>query len=38
VNANQIDLVNRREDFEQLVNYALDIKAGRHYFNPTFID
>lgn len=38
VNANQIDLVNRHEDFAQLVDYALDIKAGRHYFNPTFID
>ena len=38
VNANQIDLVNRHEDFAQLVDYAFDIKAGRHYFNPTFID
>ena len=38
VNANQIDLVNRYEDIAQLVDYALDIKAGRHYFNPTFID
>ena len=38
VNANQIDLVNRHEDIAQLVDYALDIKAGRHYFNPTFID
>ena len=28
VNANQIDLVNRHEDFAQLVDYALDIKAG----------
>ena len=38
VNANQIDLVDRHEDLAQLVDYALDIKAGRHYFNPTFID
>lgn len=38
VNANQLDLVNRQEDFAQLVDYALDIKAGRHYFNPTSID
>jgi deoxyguanosine kinase len=38
VNANQIDLINRDEDFVQLVDYALDIKAGRHYFNPTLID
>ena len=38
VNANQIDLINRDEDFVQLVDYALGIKAGRHYFNPTLID
>ena len=38
VNANQLDLVNRQEDFAQLVDYALDIKAGRHYYNPTSID
>jgi|TARA_A200000159_G_C7282481_1_gene322093 deoxyadenosine/deoxycytidine kinase len=38
VNANQLDLVSRQEDFAQLVDYALDIKAGRHYFNPTSID
>ena len=38
VNANQLDLVSRQEDFGQLVDYALDIKAGRHYFNPTSID
>ena len=35
VNANQLDLVSRQEDFAQLVDYALDIKAGRHYYNPT---
>jgi deoxyadenosine/deoxycytidine kinase len=38
VNANQLDLVSRQEDFAQLVDYALDIKAGRHYYNPTSID
>ena len=38
VNANQLDLVNRQEDFAQLVDYALDIKAGRPYYNPTSID
>ena len=37
VNANQLDLVSRQEDFAQLVDYALDIKAGRHYYNPTSI-
>lgn len=38
VNANQLDLVSRQEDFAQLVDYALDIKAGRHYYNPASID
>ena len=38
VNANQLDLVSRQEDFAQLVDYALDIKEGRHYYNPTSID
>ena len=38
VNANQLDLVSRQEDFAHLVDYALDIKAGRHYYNPTSID
>jgi deoxyadenosine/deoxycytidine kinase len=36
VNASEIDLVNRDRDFEQLVDYMLDIRSGRHYFNPTF--
>lgn len=36
VNASQIDLVNNSGDYEQLVNYMLDIRSGRHYFNPTF--
>ena len=34
VNASDIDLANRDEDYDQLVNYALDIRSGRHYFNP----
>ena len=38
VNANQLDLVSRQEDFAQLVDYEHEIKAGRHYFNPTSID
>ena len=38
VNANQLDLVSRQEDFAQLVDYALDINAGLHYYNPTSID
>jgi deoxyguanosine kinase len=36
VNANEIDLSQGNEDFSQLVNYLLDIRSGRHYFNPTF--
>lgn len=34
VNASDIDIVNRDEDYQQLVDYALDIRSGRHYFNP----
>jgi deoxyadenosine/deoxycytidine kinase len=34
VNASDIDLAGRDEDYDQLVNYALDIRSGRHYFNP----
>ena len=36
VNASEIDLVNSDRDYEQLVDYMLDIRSGRHYFNPTF--
>ena len=36
VNANEIDLVRGDQDFGQLVDYLLDIRSGRHYFNPTF--
>jgi deoxyadenosine/deoxycytidine kinase len=36
VNANEIDLSQGQEDFSQLVDYLLDIRSGRHYFNPTF--
>ena len=36
VNANEIDLSQGDEDFSPLVNYLLDIRSGRHYFNPTF--
>lgn len=34
VNATDIDIVNHDEDYQQLVDYALDIRSGRHYFNP----
>ena len=36
VNANDIDLAESDRDYEQLVDYMLNIKKGRHYFNPTF--
>ena len=36
VNASEIDLINRDSDYTQLVDYMLDIRSGRHYFNPTF--
>ena len=36
INANEIDLAQGDRDFEQLVDYMLNIKKGRHYFNPTF--
>jgi len=37
VNADELDAVNRREDYEQLVDYMLNIRSGRHYFNPTIL-
>ena len=36
VNANEIDLAHSDRDYEQLLDYMLNIKKGRHYFNPTF--
>ncbi len=36
VNASEIDLANDPADYLQLVDYLLDIRSGRHYFNPTF--
>jgi deoxyguanosine kinase len=29
-------LVNGESDYCHLVDYLLDIRSGRHYFNPTF--
>ena len=37
VNAEELDIANRPEDYAQLVDYLLNIRSGRHYFNPTFI-
>ena len=36
VNASDIDLASSDADYHNLVNYFLDIRSGRHYFNPTF--
>lgn len=36
VNAEELDLVNNHEDYTKFVDYLLDIRRGRHYFNPTF--
>lgn len=36
VNASMIDLAAGDRDYLQLVDYLLDIRSGRHYFNPTF--
>lgn len=35
VNASEIDWVNNEGAYQQLVDYLLNIKSGRHYFNPT---
>ena len=34
VNATAIDLANNPDDYQQLVEYMLTIKSGRHYYNP----
>jgi len=36
VNASDIDLAHSDSDYRNLVDYLLDIRSGRHYFNPTF--
>ena len=37
VNAEELDLVNRPQDYHQLLDYLLTIHRGRHYFNPTML-
>jgi deoxyadenosine/deoxycytidine kinase len=34
VNATSIDLANNPDHYQQLVEYMLTIKSGRHYYNP----
>ena len=36
VNTSEIDLAHSDADYQQLVDYLLNIRSGRHYFNPTF--
>tara|TARA_B110000503_G_scaffold138150_1_gene223758 strand:- start:1504 stop:2184 length:681 start_codon:yes stop_codon:yes gene_type:complete len=33
VNAAEIDLANSEEDYQGLLDYMLDIRSGRHYYN-----
>ena len=35
VNATELDLANNVSHYQQLVEYLLSIKSGRHYYNPT---
>lgn len=34
VNAEEIDWVNNPNDYQNLVDYMLNVKRGRHYYNP----
>ena len=36
VNAEEIDFAHNDRDYQQLLDYLLEIRGGRHYFNPTF--
>jgi deoxyadenosine/deoxycytidine kinase len=38
VNASEIDLAHSEADYRHLVDYLLDIRSGRHYFNSTFFE
>tara|TARA_R110000868_G_scaffold411748_2_gene708615 strand:- start:2020 stop:2700 length:681 start_codon:yes stop_codon:yes gene_type:complete len=35
INAEEIDLINRPSDYAHFVDYLLNIRNGRHYYNPT---
>ncbi len=34
INATDIDLVNNAEHYKNLVDYLLQVKSGRHFYNP----
>jgi deoxyadenosine/deoxycytidine kinase len=36
INASEIDFAHNDQQYEQLLQYLLEIRSGRHYFNPTF--
>ena len=38
VNATDIDLAESEADYHQLLDYLLDIRTGRHYFNPRSLE
>ena len=35
VNAAEIDLTGDANDYDLLVSYLINIKSGRHYYNPS---
>ena len=35
INCTDIDLIGSEDDYFTLIDYMLDIKGGRHYFNPS---
>jgi deoxyguanosine kinase len=37
INAAEIDFANNDSQYQQLLQYLLEIRSGRHYFNPTFL-
>lgn len=37
VNTAEIDLVNNADHYKQFVEYLLNIKSGRHYYNPAIL-
>ncbi|MEH6549466.1 MAG: deoxynucleoside kinase [Pseudomonadales bacterium] len=38
INATDIDFADNEQHYNQLLDYLLGIKNGRHYFNPTMLD
>ncbi|WP_370981086.1 deoxynucleoside kinase [Agaribacterium sp. ZY112] len=34
INATEIDWTNNEQDYQDLVQYMLNIRSGRHYYNP----